>query len=175
MELIPEEESGPENHVVLTDYSCEMAGGLKRGKAVLRACGKTFLFRAQMTLVRELEKRVTMHAGASMESYSHRENVYLDKNGIMLDCSRNSVLNVETIKKYIRLQASLGMNTMMLYTEDTYEVPEYPYFGAFRGRYTREELKECDDYADLFGIEMVPCIQALAHLKTCLLYTSRCV
>lgn len=45
----------------------------------------------------------------------------------MLDCSRNSVLNVETIKKYIRLQASLGMNTMMLYTEDTYEVPEYPY------------------------------------------------
>ena len=42
MELIPEEESGPENHVVLTDYSCEMAGGLKRGKAVLRACGKTF-------------------------------------------------------------------------------------------------------------------------------------
>ena len=168
MELIPEEESGPENHVVLTDYGCEMAGGLKRGKAVLRACGKTFLFRALMTLVRELEKQVTMHAGASMESYSHRENVYLDKNGIMLDCSRNSVLNVETIKKYIRLQASLGMNTMMLYTEDTYEVPEYPYFGAFRGRYTREELKECDDYADLFGIEMVPCIQALAHLKTAL-------
>lgn len=126
------------------------------------------MFRALMTLVCELEKRVTMHAGASMESYSHRENVYLDKNGIMLDCSRNSVLNVETIKKYIRLQASLGMNTMMLYTEDTYEVPEYPYFGAFRGRYTREELKECDDYADLFGIEMVPCIQALAHLKTAL-------
>lgn len=42
MELIPEEESGPENHVVLTDYSCEMAGGLKRGKAVLRHAGKPF-------------------------------------------------------------------------------------------------------------------------------------
>ena len=108
MELIPEEESGPENHVVLTDYGCEMAGGLKRGKAVLRACGKTFLFRALMTLVRELEKQVTMHAGASMESYSHRENVYLDKNGIMLDCSRNSVLNVETIKKYIRFAGFSG-------------------------------------------------------------------
>lgn len=84
---------GPENHVVLTDYSCEMAGGLKRGKAVLRACGKTFLFRALMTdCARTGKCGMTMHAGCHRwKSYSHRENVYLDKNGIMLDCSRNSV------------------------------------------------------------------------------------
>ncbi|HHW90839.1 MAG TPA: beta-N-acetylhexosaminidase [Clostridiales bacterium] len=25
-------------------------------------------------------------------------------------------------------------------------------------------MKECDDYADIFGIEMIPCIQTLAHL-----------
>ena len=66
--------------------------------------------------------------------------MYLDKNGTMLDCSRNSVPNVETIKKYIRIQAALGMNTMMLLHRGyPYEVPEYPYFGAFRGRYTKEE------------------------------------
>lgn len=76
-----------------------------------------------MTLVRELERKGTD------DSFEKKETVYLDKNGTMLDCSRNSVLNVETIKKYIRIQAALGMNTMMLYTEDTYEVPEYPYFG----------------------------------------------
>lgn len=86
--------------------------------------------------------------------------------GAMLDCSRNGVLNVENIKRYIRKMAELGMNTMMLYTEDTYKVEEYPYFGHLRGRYTKEELKECDDYADAFGIELIPCIQTLGHLHT---------
>lgn len=140
---------------VSVTYSCCEEKGCRKGKAVLRACGKTFLFRALMTLVRELERKGTD------DSFEKKETVYLDKNGTMLDCSRNSVLNVETIKKYIRIQAALGMNTMMLYTEDTYEVPEYPYFGAFRGRYTKEELAECDNYAALFGIEMIPCIRRL--------------
>ena len=104
---------------VSVTYSCCEEKGCRKGKAVLRACGKTFLFRALMTLVRELERKGTD------DSFEKKETVYLDKNGTMLDCSRNSVLNVETIKKYIRIQAALGMNTMMLYTEDTYEVPEH--------------------------------------------------
>ena len=132
------------------------------GEAVLTAGHKTFFFRALMRLVRELENR-----GAA-EDFAWEEPVFLDRNGTMLDCSRNSVLTVETIKKYIRMQAAVGMNTLMLYTEDTYEVPEYPYFGYMRGRYTKEELREMTDYAELFGIEMIPCIQALAHLKNAL-------
>lgn len=91
-----------------------------------------------------------------------------ETNGAMLDCSRNAVLTVEGIKKYIRAMAILGMNRFMIYTEDTYEVKEYPYFGYMRGRYSAEELKQCDDYAQLFGIEIIPCIQTLAHLKTTL-------
>lgn len=134
----------------------------KGGEAVLTAGHKTFFFRALMRLVRELEQN-----GAAQD-FSWEETVFLDRNGTMLDCSRNSVLTVETIKKYIRMQASVGMNTLMLYTEDTYEVPEYPYFGYMRGRYTKEELREMADYAELFGIEMIPCIQALAHLKNTL-------
>ena len=132
------------------------------GSAVLSACDKAFVFRALMRLVRELEKR------GSEESFQVEEQVWLDKNGVMLDCSRNSVLTMDMIKWYIRFEASLGMNTMMLYTEDTYEVEEYPYFGAYRGRYSSEELHELAVYADQFGIEMIPCIQALAHLKNTL-------
>lgn len=56
----------------------------------------------------------------------------------------------------------------MVYTEDTYEVKAYPYFGYMRGRYTEEELKECDQYAAELGIEMIPCIQTLAHLTEAL-------
>ena len=43
--------------------------------------------------------------------------------GTMLDCSRNAVPNLHTLKKWVDLTASLGYNTLLLYTEDTYEVP----------------------------------------------------
>lgn len=49
--------------------------------------------------------------------------------GTMLDCSRNAVPNLHTLKKWVDLTASLGYNTLLLYTEDTYEVPDEPYFG----------------------------------------------
>lgn len=86
----------------------------------------------------------------------------------MADMSRNAVYNMTTAKKMIRMLALCGYNSLMLYTEDTYEMPEYPYFGYMRGRFTKAELKELDDYADLFGMELIPCIQTLAHLNATL-------
>ena len=56
------------------------------------------------------------------------------------------------------------MNLFMLYTEDLYTLEDYPYFGYLRGRYTSEELRAIDDYALELGVEVVPCIQTLAHL-----------
>lgn len=84
--------------------------------------------------------------------------------GIMLDCSRNAVRSVEHVKEIIRHLAIMGYNQLQLYTEDTYEVEGEPYFGYMRGRYTMAEMREIDDYAARFGIEVVPCIQTLAHL-----------
>ena len=82
----------------------------------------------------------------------------------MIDCSRNAVPKTETLKRFVRTTALLGFNALMLYTEDTYEVADEPYFGRLRGRYTEEELKELDCFAALFGVELIPCIQTLAHL-----------
>lgn len=96
------------------------------------------------------------------------EPVCFPKNGFMLDCSRNAVFTTETVKRLIRHLARLGMNLLMLYTEETYEVKEEPYFGIYRGRYSQEEIREIDAYARLFGIELVPCIQTLAHLRNAL-------
>lgn len=83
----------------------------------------------------------------------------------MADMSRNAVFNIKSCKRMIRYLALMGYDSMMLYTEDTYEIPEYPYFGRMRGRFSQAELRELDDYADRFGIELIPCIQALAHLN----------
>ncbi len=86
-------------------------------------------------------------------------------NGVMLDCSRNGVMTIEAVKRYAEILAKMGYNTLMLYTEDTYEVQGEPYFGYLRGRYTQEELKEMDAFCTGLGIELVPCIQTLAHLN----------
>ncbi|AQS53997.1 Beta-hexosaminidase [Jeotgalibaca dankookensis] len=103
-------------------------------------------------------------------SFSLEEEEQFEKTGVMVDSSRNAVLNTDGMKTLINYMAKLGLNQVMLYTEDTYEVKEYPYFGYLRGRYTEEELREMDDYAFALGIEMVPCIQTLGHLQLALKY-----
>lgn len=44
--------------------------------------------------------------------------------GFMADCSRNGVLNVDTVKRLIRELAELGYDYLMLYTEDTLEIKD---------------------------------------------------
>ena len=100
------------------------------------------------------------------EDFSLEEKPYFARRGFMLDCSRNAVANPEKLRSLVRRLAKMGMNQLFLYMEDTYEVPGYPYFGTYRGKYTREELRDLDKYCALFGIELVPCIQTLAHLHS---------
>lgn len=91
-----------------------------------------------------------------------------DTCGAMIDMSRNAVMKVESVKDMLEYMALMGLNMLMLYTEDTYEMKDYPMFGFMRGRYTKEELKEIDRYGQMLGIEIIPCIQTLSHLKTTL-------
>lgn len=99
------------------------------------------------------------------KGFSVSETYKMGDLGIMVDCSRNAVRNIEHVKEIIRNLALMGYNQLQLYTEDTYEVEGEPYFGYMRGRYTVQEMKYIDDYAARFGIEVVPCIQTLAHLN----------
>ena len=89
-----------------------------------------------------------------------------DTIGLMIDMSRNSVMSMEGLKRFIPLLKKMGYNMLMLYTEDTYEVDGEPYFGYMRGKYTKAEMKEIDAYAKSYGIKIIPCIQTLAHLET---------
>lgn len=89
-------------------------------------------------------------------------------NGPMFDMSRNYVMNPQTVKAILRKCALMGLNLFMLYTEDTYAVEGRPYFGHMRGRYTHEELRELDAYAQELGIELIPCVQFLGHLASAL-------
>lgn len=103
-------------------------------------------------------------SGLVPDGSTYRETTPFNTLGIMLDCSRNAVMTVPHLQKWLRRLALLGYNMVMLYTEDTYQLPDEPYFGHQRGAYTPGELKAIDAYAAALNIEAIPCIQTLGHL-----------
>ncbi len=127
----------------------------KNGQGNITYEKKVELFRALSMLVPAVKRK---------QEWEITQTSLFNSNGAMFDCSRNAVLTVESAKKIIRYMALMGLDTFMLYTEDTYKVEGLDYFGYMRGAYTREELIEIDRYGQAFGIEVVPCIQTLAHL-----------
>jgi hexosaminidase len=133
-----------------------LQAALYNGKGSLRYSEKVHFFRALGLFVEEMGRS---------QSFDIIETPRFSLNGGMFDVSRNAVLKTESIKYFLRKMAIMGLNMMMLYTEDIYTIEGEPYFGYMRGRYTHQELAECDDYASIFGIEMIPCIQTLAHLE----------
>ena len=96
---------------------------------------------------------------------SKKKNTYRSL-GVMIDMSRNAVMSIDGLKRFLPLLRKMGYNCVMLYTEDTYEVDNEPYFGYMRGRYTKAEMKELDAFATSLDMTIIPCIQTLAHLGT---------
>ena len=162
---------------------------LSRRAAILETRDLLHFFEAGDGIVLEIEKaeifEVTKTGNTAKILYTKENEIYLGLRyivqsegdfckkqspkianmSLMCDCSRGSVMNVDTVKKMIRLLAICGLHSLMLYTEDTYEVDGEPYFGYMRGRYSKNELKELDAYAIRYGITLIPCIQTLAHLN----------
>jgi len=109
------------------------------------------------------------HLRDGESEFDIEETAYFTMNGPMFDVSHaNSVINIKSSKKIIRQMAIMGLNMLMMYCEDNFYIPEQPYFGYMRPRYTDDDLRTLDEYADMFGIEMIPCIQTLAHLQEAL-------
>lgn len=86
----------------------------------------------------------------------------------MIDVSRGSVPKPETIRDILVFLAKMGYNRLMLYTEDTFLVETYPYFGYMRGAYSESELNDIVTYAEKLGIECIPCIETLSHMENVL-------
>lgn len=102
------------------------------------------------------------------KDFSVKETAKFDTCGTMIDVSRNGVLTVKTAKDVAERISLMGLNMMMLYTEDIYQMAKYPWFGYMRGSYSKEELKEINCHCQKLGVDLVPCIQTLGHLKTTL-------
>jgi hexosaminidase len=148
-------ETGDDGVPVIVSKGGEISVSMSNGVGKIVFSEKHHFFRALGLFLENLKES---------GDFSVKETAKFSTMGIMLDASRNGVMKIDSIKKYLRYMAVMGMNMLMMYTEDTFEVPETPYFGYMRGKYSYDELKECDDYAYALGIEMIPCIQTLGHM-----------
>ena len=97
----------------------------KDGKYKITYNKKTEFFRAFSILKHKISK--------GEENFCIEEKRKFDSCGIMLDVSRNAVMKTEAVKEYIKYMAKMGINMLMLYTEDTFRMEKYPYFGYLRG------------------------------------------
>ncbi|MEI6564355.1 MAG: family 20 glycosylhydrolase [bacterium] len=113
-----------------------------------------------------------IHARAGKETAALHiaETRKILKTFVMVDVSRNAVFNADTMEEWLVFMALAGLNGFMFYTEDTFKIPGEPLFGYLRGAYSKKELQGFDTIADSLGIEMIPCIQTLAHLQRILCY-----
>ena len=123
---------------------------------VIRYCNETHIFRALGEVLRNI----------SDKNYSSLETVFFDDICVMFDYSQgNQATKPKHLKKLILRFAAMGITSFMMYLEDGYEVEGEPYFGYMRPKYRFSDIKMLDDYAALFGIEIVPCMQTLGHLS----------
>ncbi|MBQ8893866.1 MAG: family 20 glycosylhydrolase [Clostridia bacterium] len=132
---------------------------LKGDQAVIYYPRKHLFFRELGLLVQHARKDFALFEDDHFEGLS-----------VMLDASRCAVPTVETVNRMVDYLAVLGYSMAMLYTEDTVQLENRPYFGYMRGRYTAEELRAIDDYAFAYGIEIIPCLECYGHMHKYLIW-----
>lgn len=133
----------------------------KRKIEAFRALGRLF---SVCTIIWDHPQQHQQHQKDIIPLLTHSEQARFETLGVMMDCSRGAVLKPDTVRFLLRQCSLLGLNTLQLYTEDTYTVRDEPFFGYFRGKYSDKEIREMDEYAFELGIEVFPCIQTLGHL-----------
>jgi len=140
--------------ITLTAASGSHLAVVCNGKSaeIIYSC-KVEFFRAVMLLA----------TSGNKNDFNIKESRRFDWSGVMIDNSRNAVLKCDTVRDVINYMALMGLEKLMLYTEDTYEVEGYPYFGYLRGRFSKNALKDLVAYGKLMGVTLVPCIQTLGH------------
>ena len=146
----------------VTAEESDRSGVVRRGRRATIYYSREHMFYRELGVLIE-----GLRLGGDFERF---DDGHFKTVGVMIDASRCAVPTVKTLKRQLDHLAVMGYNMAMLYTEDTVKLDSRPYFGYMRGRYTREEIREVDDYAYEYGIELIPCIECYGHMAKYLIW-----
>jgi hexosaminidase len=124
--------------------------------------GKFYGVMTALQMLRRAGKSIVMDAATIIDYPFHKMR------GISDDISRGQVSTPDNFKKIIRFLARYKMNTYSPYIEDMVAFSRHPLIGRGRGALTPEELKELDDYARHYYVDIVPIFQTLGHWENIL-------
>lgn len=139
------------------NYDNKLIVSGKQNQYIISYHKKADFFRCLAILMRYLREKT--------ETFFVCQQRSLDAVGVWLDLSRGAVMNIATLKDFVKRMALMGLDSLYLYMEDIYQLKDYPYFGYMRGAYSEEELEEIDEFADSLGVEAIPAIQTLGHME----------
>jgi hypothetical protein len=88
--------------------------------------------------------------------------------GISDDLSRGQVSTLDDFKRLIRFLARYKLNVYSPYIEDIFRFSRHPLIGRGRGALDPAEVRELDQYARRYHIEMVPIFETLGHWENIL-------
>lgn len=132
-----------------------IGASLKDGNGVIYYQKKHHFFRELGVFVENAKKS---------DTFDVTEDGFFKTVGTMINAS-HVVPTVKTVHQLLDQLALLGYNMLMLYTEDTIKLENYPHMGYMQNAYTQAELRAMDDYAYEYGIEMLPCIECYGHMQ----------
>ncbi len=89
--------------------------------------------------------------------------------GISDDMSRGQSSTMENLKRIIRNLAHYKYNVYSPYIEDIFAFTKYPSIWKNRGALTHEQVRELEEYADQYHIEVIPIFETLGHFENILL------
>jgi hypothetical protein len=89
--------------------------------------------------------------------------------GLSQDVARGQSPSVEAIKRHIKLMSRFRLNLYQLYIEDMFTFQKYPQIGRNRGAITPGDVKELEEFASKYHVEIMPIFQNLSHMENMLL------
>lgn len=110
----------------------------------------------------EVYRAIAMVIANNQNPLKKQGNRYFKNFGVHT-VTRYYVPNVSTLKKLLRKLALLGYSEFQMYMHSNFEIDCELYFGYAGGKYSQEELKEIANYGETLGVNVIPCLETLAH------------
>jgi len=151
----------------------ELTDKMEKEGYVLKITGSSVVIAAQAETGRfygamSLNQLLESSDSSTLRNISISDYPAMKFRGVSDDMSRGQVSSEKNIKKVIRFLSKYKMNSYLPYMEDIIHFKEFPEIGKGRGRFTRNEVQELQQYAKQYHVKFIPDFETLGHQENLL-------